>query len=199
MTEWWILLSADGQASEVHKDGVNISDEVSGIEVVQFAGQPPRVHVEYVADKVTMEVTEPNDFTTNKGHKHMRRFTPDTWARFLLLALAIIFLLVLFTRTASATIATEPGAVINDDGTCLQDGQPGLVAIDGQCVTTDDYDDLFSQEALHAVPSLSDPSRSVAEVYGITAGPASTRVRVFQGVSQPTFAEYVTNAHQVAL
>jgi len=120
----------------------------------------------------------------------------------MLRVLAIVIILVTIANPAQADeIVLEEGAIF-DGGICWEaDGTEGIAALDGSCVTPADYDELFSYEALTAVEVHGPDSRSVAEVYGITADSpaASVRVRVFMGVSEPTFAEYVTNAHQVVL
>lgn len=99
--------------------------------------------------------------------------------------------------TVAEAVELEDGATF-DGGICWEaDGTEGISTIDGQCMTPADYDETFSYEALAATPSHSDPSRSVADVYGIEPdGPrASERVRTFMGDELGTFTDYVVTAH----
>lgn len=80
--------------------------------------------------------------------------------------------------TATPVSALEEGATFYDNGTCVEvDGTPGLSAGDGSCVTVADYDEMFSFENLSTVPSIIDPSISIAEEAGLDPEvPASLRL-----------------------
>lgn len=85
----------------------------------------------------------------------------------------------LVTPAAASAVDLEPGATFYEDGSCQEaDGTPGQSMPDGQCVTIEDYDYLFSFEALDAIPSLTQPELSIAEEAGITSedNPASERI-----------------------
>ena len=72
----------------------------------------------------------------------------------------------------------DPPGTVYDGGSCVEpDGSPGLVGIDGQCITAADYDIIFGYDNLAATPSLVIEGKSVAEVYGIEPDepPASQR------------------------
>jgi hypothetical protein len=87
-----------------------------------------------------------------------------------------IALVAILLTAASPPI--EEGATIFDNGSCVEaDGTAGLGMADGSCVTPADYDEMFSYENLSKVPSLGDPSRSIAETGDITVDspPASVR------------------------
>lgn len=77
--------------------------------------------------------------------------------------------------------------VLNLAGTpCGTPDDPGFVMFDGTCMTVSRYNDMFSPESLAVVPSLVDPTRSVADVYAVPATPAATR-QIGQGVLVDTF------------
>lgn len=86
--------------------------------------------------------------------------------------------------------AGEPRYVDPASIVCEEDGAPGILTVDGTCMTAARYDAIFSYEALAATPSQTDPSVSVAEAYGIKPDvKASERPREFAGESLPTFVE----------
>ncbi len=108
---------------------------------------------------------------------------------------ATITIIIVFTAaTIVQAQAVEPGATFNGDGTCMQDGEPGLSMADGQCVTAADYDAMFSYEALTQVESLipAYTGRSVADVYLIDPViPASLRMLGVGVGERCTFLELV--------
>ena len=71
-------------------------------------------------------------------------------------------------------------------------GCDGYETIDG-CITIERYNDLYSYEKLATVPSLVDPSRSVADVYGIVDDGVEPvdRPRSFGGEELPTIREVI--------
>lgn len=86
-----------------------------------------------------------------------------------------------------------------EEGVCEVDGEPGIVNIDGTCVTAAVYDETYSYENLATVP---DPyylgtdlygEVSVADTAGLTVEntpePASERPREFMGEELPSFRE----------
>ena len=65
-----------------------------------------------------------------------------------------------------------------------QTGEAGLLGATGTCWTATLYDSVFSAENLATVPHQADPTRSVADVYGLTPeqdveSKPSTRTRTF--------------------
>ena len=101
----------------------------------------------------------------------------------------------LATPVAASAVEREPGATFFEDNSCQEaDGTPGLTGYDGQCVTADDYDYLFSFEALDSIQSLTQPDLTVAEEAGITSedNPASERILgagLVPAIQQRTFAD----------
>lgn len=85
-----------------------------------------------------------------------------------------------------------------DDGTCTDDnGEPGLYNGAGECITEAEYDKRFGYDNLATIPSYADPTRSIAEVHGITPhdDPASHRPRFFAGIELPSFARLIADRH----
>jgi len=114
----------------------------------------------------------------------------------------ITITIIILILTATPVAALEDGATYYDNGTCIEaDGTPGLTAIDGECVTTDDYNELFGYDNLAATPDPLDPSRSIADTAGIVddGRPAAERRMVFQGVDYGTYTDAVRLAHNIAL
>lgn len=70
---------------------------------------------------------------------------------------------------AVATLAIAPAAQAT--GTCADEitGEPGLQNGTGECITPAEYDALFSFENLSTIPSVTDPSKSIAEEAGLVA------------------------------
>ena len=101
-----------------------------------------------------------------------------------------------FADTLGVTTTTTVTPPTAETVPCIEDGVEGIMhPVDG-CVTTDDYDDLFSADHLATVPSLTDPGRSVADVYDVPAHTAaSERPRWFMGVQLPSFARIVADLH----
>ena len=105
---------------------------------------------------------------------------------------------VLLVVASLFTIDLEPGATF-DGGICWEaDGTEGIAMYDGQCMTPADYDAIYSFENLSNVPSISDPSVSIAEHYEMTPDVVTPSDRPLgEGlVAEPfTFTEYVQAAH----
>ena len=90
----------------------------------------------------------------------------------------------------TAALATEDISV-----GCLDEvtGEAGLRNATGECITPAEYDALFSFENLSTIPSIIDPTVSIAEEAGLVDDgvPASERI-LGAGVSDPfTFREVV--------
>ena len=85
----------------------------------------------------------------------------------------------LMAPAAAQAVDMEPGATFYEDGTCNEaDGTPGMSQPDGQCVTIEDYDYLFSYENLDATPSaIPGADQSIAAEAGLVndGTPASER------------------------
>lgn len=106
----------------------------------------------------------------------------------LLLVVWSVALLWVFVDPAEAG---EPTWIDPADTVCVEDGQPGMIVVDGSCLTAAEYDVIFSYEALDLIPSGVIDGVSVADIYGLDPnGPrASERPRSFMGEQLPTFTE----------
>lgn len=106
-----------------------------------------------------------------------------------------IVVLILLVAAPAAATELEPGATFFDDHTCVEaDGTPGLGTGDGQCITTADYDALYSYDNLASTPSIfpGQGHRSVAEVYDVKNDVASDRLLGEGFVKSPrTFKEII--------
>lgn len=110
------------------------------------------------------------------------------------------WLLIAAVFLSAVALADEPEVGATFDGArCWEaDGTEGVSTAWGECVTPADYDQTFSVEALSSVPSLTDPGRSVSDVYQLTVASttaASERPREFQGDTLPSFVEVVRIVH----
>jgi hypothetical protein len=92
------------------------------------------------------------------------------------------------------------------DLSCTVDGEHGIRGATGECWTASLYDQVFSAENLATVPHQADPTRSVADVYGLTTQAdlelaPSLRPRVFTypgGVTvYATFADTIRKANAI--
>ncbi len=131
--------------------------------------------------------------TRERGRQDMNRIYLAIMA--VALVAGMVFL---FASVAFAEIPDPPGTIY-DGGSCIEpDGSTGLVGIDGQCITVDDYDVIFGYENLAATPSQSVEGKSVAEVYGIEPdGPPASERLIGEGlVSTPrTFRQIVEDVY----
>lgn len=119
------------------------------------------------------------------------------WVGQIMTAIIGILAAIVLTAAAVQAVELEEGATF-EGGVCWEaDGTEGVAALDGQCVTPADYDELYSYEALAATPLHGNTGQTVAEAYGITedSPKASVRARSFMGSVEPTFVEYVAIVH----
>ena len=100
-----------------------------------------------------------------------------------------------FALTATPALAEGPpleeGATFFENNTCVEaDGATGFAAGDGQCITTADYDEMYSVENLSTVPSsTSKTGQSIAEEAGLVAaddGGAASDRQLGEGLVEET-------------
>jgi hypothetical protein len=114
--------------------------------------------------------------------------------------LTAAILVALFATPATASIELEAGATFYDNGTCVeQNGAPGFGMPDGECITVADYDEMFSYENLSSIPSLTNPSLSIAEEAELEPDVSASERLLGIGLVDEPFTFFVTVDGQVMM
>lgn len=88
---------------------------------------------------------------------------------------------------AATVLTVAPAHAVT---TCADEvtGEPGLPNGTGECITPAEYDALFSYENLSTIPSLTNPSLSIAEEAGLEpTSPAASDRPLGVGLVETTF------------